>query len=205
MTGHKASIIATVVVGILSAAVALYIHFDSPELDISGTIIEKLAEDPSNKKSAKTPTINISEVFITPIDTKMSSTFYAEVSNTGMASAEEFEVLVDFGESAIETCEWSPKSIAKTKESEALSLQILQVSSLKKDTSLYVTCSMNLPYFKKLWIGGGNIGFEKFIDYDAYKEMRLGEGISFYTGLWRALLIGFFALIFFKLVGFLFY
>ena len=134
----------------------------------------------------------------------MPSTFYSEISNTGSAKAENFEVLIDFGESSVDKCEWTPSALVTVENAEELSVRLLQVSSLNKDTSLYVVCSINLPYFKKLWVGGGNISFEKSIDYDAYKEMRSGEEISFYTGFWRTILIGLCALFFFKIVGLLF-
>ncbi|WP_105255181.1 hypothetical protein [Pseudoalteromonas sp. T1lg75] len=201
MSGHKASIIATVAMGLIGVIVALYIHYDTPELDISGTVTEKQVEENGQKLS---PTINIKELFITPVDTKIPSTFFAEITNTGSTAAQNFEILIDFGESTVEKCEFTPNSVVKVKDTEELSARILQISNLNEDTSLYLVCSTNLPYFKKLWVGGGNIGFEKSIDYDAYKEMRAGEKVSFYTGLWRFILVGFCALFFFKLVGILF-
>jgi hypothetical protein len=205
MSSQKGLIIVTVLVGLLGAAVALYTHFDTPETDILGTTMEKaVGDDPSERDSSKSPSINISEVFITPIDTNMPSNFYAQVSNTGTGSAEDFEVFVDFGESTIEACEWSPKSIARTTESDELSVQILKISSLKKDTSLHLTCSINLPYFKRISVGGGNIKIEKSLGYEAYKEMKAGEGIPYFTMLWRTFFTFFCALLFFKLVGWLF-
>jgi hypothetical protein len=203
MSGHKASIIATVSMGLICVAAAFYIHFDTPELDVTGTIIaDKVIENSDGEK--KQSSVNISELFITPVDTKMPTTFYTEISNTGLGKAENFEVLIDFGESTVGNCEWTPSLLATLKDTEELSVRLLQVSSLNKDTSLYVICSTNLPYFKKLSVGGGNVSIEKSINYDAYKEMRSGEKLSFYNALWRVILIVFCCLFFFKLVGVLF-
>lgn len=85
MSGHKASIIATVAMGLIGVIVALYIHYDTPELDISGTVTEKQIEENEQKLS---PTINIKELFITPVDTKIPSTFFAEITNTGSTAAQ---------------------------------------------------------------------------------------------------------------------
>jgi hypothetical protein len=83
MSGHKASIIATVSMGLICVAAAFYIHFDTPELDVTGTIIaDKVIENSDGEK--KQSSVNISELFITPVDTKMPTTFYTEISNTGL-------------------------------------------------------------------------------------------------------------------------
>jgi hypothetical protein len=202
--GHTTAIVATVLAAFITAGVSLYIHFDSPEIDVSGTVSEKSKTDSDEKKSTASPTINIADIFITPIDTKMATTFFAEISNSGNEAAKDIQVTLDFGESTIKECEVQPISIASPVESEALSIQSYTISELGKDTSIYLNCAINLPYFKKIWVGGGNIQLEKSIDYDAYKELKNGESLSFYEGVLRTIVIFFLSMTAFKIIGFLF-
>jgi hypothetical protein len=202
--GHTTTIVATVLATVITAGVSLYIHFDSPEIDVSGTVSEKARAGSDKEKNALSPSINIADIFVTPIDTKMATTFFAEISNSGSEAAKDIQVTLDFGESTIKECEVQPTSIASPVESEALSIQSYTISELGKDTSIYLNCAINLPYFKKIWVGGGNIQYEKSIDYDAYKELKNGESLSFYEGVLRAIVIFFLFMAGFKIIGALF-
>ncbi|WP_299269126.1 hypothetical protein [uncultured Psychrosphaera sp.] len=93
--GHSATIIATIVAAVITAAASLYIHFDSPEIDILGTVAEKT--DYEEEGNPKNPTLNIVDVFVTPIDTKIPTSFFAEISNTGSVSAKDIYLALDFG------------------------------------------------------------------------------------------------------------
>ena len=202
--GHTAAIVATIMAAIITAGVSLYIHFDSPEVDILGTVAEQAEPESTQETTAKSPTLNIADVFITPIDTKIPTSFFAEISNTGTDSAKGIQLAVDFGESTIQECELQPESIAKPVESKALSIQTYNIAELRKDSSVYVSCAINLPYFKKIQVGGGNVNFEKSLTYDAYKNSMNGESVGFYGGIWRAIVIFFLFMGAFKIIGFLF-
>ena len=203
MNNQKGAILATIFVGILGAAVSLYIHFsgsDESSKDVLGTesISVVTEKNKDNTKEITTyPRLNINDVFVTPVDTKSPSTFYVELKNNGSVSAENFEVKVDFGESLINTCEWLPENIAHNNSEEGNSLQ-LKVSSLNENESLYIICGLNIPYFKQLLVTGGNTSLDKYLSYEGYKEMRNGEEISFYENLWRFLLGSLLALFIFR-------
>lgn len=204
MKGHTATIVATVLAAVITAGVSLYIHFDSPEIDVLGTVTEQSESGSGDGEDTKYPSINIADIFITPIDTKMDTTFFAEISNTGTEAAKDIMLTLDFGESTIQKCEVQPPTLASTIESEALSIQSYSIPTLSKDTSVYLNCAINLPYFKKVWIGGGNIKYEKSLTYDAYKDLKNGESISFLGGIGRGVILFFLIVIGLKIVGFLF-
>lgn len=197
MTGHKATIIATVLVGVLGAAATLYTHFAGNDNDVKGTV--------SIDKDVKpAPSISLRDVFVTPVDTKIASTFFAEIHNKGTANAESFTVTLDFGEASSEACELVPGSFGKFNEPEGGSIQTLSIKNLLTEQSIYVVCNLNSPFFKKLHVGGGNIEHEKSLTYEAYKEIGNGENIGFYTALWRAIVVFFVFIIGFKIIGYLF-
>ena len=202
--GHKSAIITTIIATVITVVVSLYIHFDSPEMDVIGTVSERAKADSNEKVETESPMINIVDIFITPIDTKIPTNFFAEISNSGNETARDIQLIIDFGEATIQECEVQPKSIASPVESEALSIQSYNINELGKDTSIYLNCNINLPYFKKIWVGGGNIKFEKSLSYDAYKELKNGEDIGFYGAMWRTFIAFLLIMFCLKIVGFLF-
>ncbi|HDZ39657.1 MAG TPA: hypothetical protein ENH62_15510 [Marinobacter sp.] len=203
-TSHTATIVATVLAAVITAAVSLYIHFDSPEIDVRGTVTETVGADSEQEGSSTSPSMNIADVFIAPINTDMATNFFAEISNSGTETAKDFQLTINFGEATIEKCEVQPSSISRPTESKPLSVQSYNISTLGKDASIYISCAVDLPYFKKIWVGGGNIQYEKSLTYDAYKELKNGDDIGFYEGLLRAVILFFLAMAGFKIVGFLF-
>lgn len=156
-------------------------------------------------ESKPTPTLSFSRVFVTPIDTAMPSSFYVEVSNTGTAPANDFTLIIDFGESKAEECEILPTEIVNNQTSESSVIKSISISKLAKKQSLYVVCSTNSPSFKSITLGGGNVEHDKQLTFEAYKEQLNGESISFYEGLLRAILGALAAIflfyLFFRLVG----
>lgn len=201
MAGHRATIIATVLVGVLGAAATLYTHFSGNDNDVKGTVSGASSSDNEVKS---TPSISLTDVFVTPIDTKIASTFYTEINNKGTANAENFTVTLDFGEASTEECELVPSSSGTFNEPEKGSIQTITIKSLLKKQSIYVVCSLNAPFFKKVHVGGGNIEHEKSLTYESYKALDSGESIGFYAGLWRAIVIFFAIAIGLKIIGFLF-
>lgn len=171
MTSNKGVVIATIFVGILSASVALFIHFDGDEegLATKQTKNEEISDE--EKKNKPTPSMNFAKVFVTPVDTKIPSSFFAEITNTGTASAKEFKVTINFGESQPEECEFIPDSIAKIETTNSSIIKTILISELPKNESFYVVCTTNSPLFKSISVGGGNIEYDKQLTYEAYKRL----------------------------------
>ena len=188
MTSNTGVVIATIFVGILSAAVALFIHFDGDEegLATKQTKNEEISDE--EKKNNSTPSVNFAKVFVTPVDTKIPSSFFAEITNTGTASAKDFKITINFGESQPEECEFIPDSIAKVETIKSSIIKTILISELPKKESFYVVCTTNSPLFKSISVGGGNIEYDKQLTYEAYKEQLNGESLSFYEGLLRTIL-----------------
>jgi hypothetical protein len=206
MADHKGTIIATIIVGLLGAVVALYIHNDGKnETDVAGTTTQASeSREGTNDKADKkpSPSIYISEVFVTPIDTAIPTVFYSEVTNTGTGAAIDFEIRIDFGESTPEVCEVLSSANNSWTDVFKSPLKIFNIKKLGRMESIYVVCNMNLPYFKSINIGGGNIGHEKSLTYEKYKEQKVEAPIGFYETLWRFLLGGLLAMFMFRIFRF---
>jgi hypothetical protein len=205
LTSNKGVIIATLFVGVLSAAVALFIHFDGPSEGLMTKDTKNEQANNDEKKVEPTPSLNFAKVFVTPVDTEMPSSFYMEISNTGSAPAKDFKINIDFGESKSEKCEFLPSEIVKNKTDEASVIKSISISELPKKQSLYVVCATNSPLFKSITVGGGNVEYDKQLTFEGYKEQLNGESISFYEGLLRTILgalAGIFLFyLFFRLMG----
>lgn len=139
MTSNEGIIFATIFGAIVSAliiaAVTLFVHYDSTSNDSSekDTRVEKarerkdvLKEEVGEAKSNSSdeskenesdvqsnPSIRFAQVFVTPIDTNISSSFFVEISNRGSVPAENFKIDIDFGESKIDECELLPERIVE--------------------------------------------------------------------------------------------
>jgi len=208
MANHKGTIIATILVGLLGAAVALFIHYDgNNENDVAGTTTQASESNEGTKDKEgnnPSPSIYISEVFVTPIDTAIPTVFYSEVTNTGTGEAIDFEIRIDFGESTPEVCEVLSSSSNSRTDVFKSPLKIFNIKKLERKESIYVVCNVNLPYFKSINIGGGNISHEKSLTYEKYKEQKIEAPIGFYETLWRFLLGGLLAIFLFGILRFVF-
>jgi hypothetical protein len=188
VTSNRGIIIATIFVGVLSTAVALFIHFDNNEEGLATKQSKNEEISEKDEKAKPSPSVNFAKVFVTPIDTKIPSSFFAEISNTGTASAIGFKVRINFGESRPENCELIPEAIATVENTNSSVFKTFVISDLPKKESLYIVCTTNSPLFKSISVGGGNIEYDKQLTYEAYKEQLNGEAISFYEGLLRVIL-----------------
>lgn len=188
LTNNKGVIVATLFVGILSAIVTLFIHYDGSEegLSTKDTKNEQVVEE--EKKPIPRPSLNFAKVFVTPVDTTIPSSFYVEISNTGNASAKDFKLNINFGESKAEECEFLPSEIVKSPGSDGKVIKSITISELAKKQSFYAICATNSPIFKSISVGGGNVEYDKQLTYEDYKKQVNGESISFYEGLLRTIL-----------------
>jgi hypothetical protein len=188
LVSNKGIIVTTLLVGILSAIVALFIHFDSDDEGLNTKDIknEKLTNE--EKKTVPSPSLKFTKVFVTPIDTKIPSSFFIEISNTGTASAIDFILQINFGESQAEICEYIPKSIVTDNSEGERSIKIINISSLAINQSFFAVCATNSPIFKSISVRGGNVEYDKKLTYEGYKNQLTNESISFYEGLLRTIL-----------------
>jgi len=193
MWGHKIATVAKVIAAVatvLVATVTLYTHYAGDEDDVAETISAAPNKAGDNDGAVnESPSIKLAEVFVTPIETKLPSTFYVEIVNVGNGEAKNFNVTIDFGESSPENCEWVPNSIVASNESESSAIRIISVAQLRENQSFYVVCHLNAPFFKKVTVHGGNVAFEKSMSYEQYKSQRPYDRISFYQGLWRVVVV----------------
>ncbi len=187
MTSSKGVIFATIFVGLLSAIVTLYIHFDGDQNQSALKVEEAKNEqyEKEEEKNERTPSLDFSKVFVTPIDTKLPSSFYLEVNNSGRATAMNFILTINFGESQAHECEYVPYNVSADNISSGTIIRTT-IKELPEKQSLYVICTTNSPIFKSISVGGGNIEVEKKLTYEKYKEQL---HLSFYESLWRNTLV----------------
>lgn len=176
----KVGIIATVLVGLVTAGVTLYTHFDSQAL-VAEPTISKGAEPTDENKSAN---VSIKEVLLTPVDFEIPSSFYLELENGGLLVARDIQVVIDFGESKVETCAFRPNDKSNMEVNGDEYVVKIDIKELMKNESFYVNCLTSSPMFKKILVGGGNIGIDKELTWTSYKEQRSGGELSG----WRLLL-----------------
>ena len=195
MTSNKSIIFATILGAIITAAVPLYIYLDNSSKDFPEesaaieSVKEKEGEKEKENETQPQPSINFEMVFVTPVDTKILSSFFIEMSNIGSASAKNFKINIDFGESKAEECEILPSGIIENGGDYESSIIDISIFELDKKQSLYVVCSVNSPLFKSITVNGGNIKYAKQFTFEDYKEMLDGKSVSFYESLLRGMLI----------------
>lgn len=188
LVSNKGVIIATLFVGVLSAAIALFIHFDGDDEGLATKDTKNEQVKDEGNKTKPSPSLNFAKVFVTPIDTKMPSLFFVEILNSGTAPAINFKLNIDFGESKADSCEFIPEGLAVSNSKNESPIKIVTISKLEKKQSIYVVCATNSPLFKSITVGGGNVEYDKQLTYEGYKDQLNGESISFYEGLLRVIL-----------------
>ncbi|MWJ29489.1 hypothetical protein GPM19_15010 [Halomonas sp. ZH2S] len=193
MTSQKGVIIATIIAALITAGVTLYVYFDGKEdgLLVTETVNHENPKENDEKQHVPTPRITFSEVFITPVDTNIPSSFFAEITNTGSKSANEFLVSVDFGEATPESCEVVSAGSAVIDSGGSSVIKRWEVSELAIKQSLYVVCNLNAPFFKALSVGEGNLENDAQLTFSSYKEQREEESITFLEGVLRFWLVAF--------------
>ena len=191
MANQRGVIAATILAALITAGVALYINHDQKKEHGYKTTDAINTEAPKEKEDGKTPPkpiLNFAEIFVTPIDTEISSTIYAEILNSGSKSANDFYLCIDFGEARPEKCEIISGTGYEAQSNENLSIKRWKIHELPVHQSVYVVCNTNSPIFKKISVGGGNLENDKQLAFSSYIEQKKGASISFYEGLFRFIL-----------------
>ena len=190
MTSQRGIIIATILAALITGAVSLYIYFNDKNdgLKVTETENPQTKTRDDKEKTLPTPHIKFAEVFVTPIDTQIPSSFYAEISNSGNEAAKDIFVSIDFGESTPEKCEVkSPGKVDSATEAGA-TIQRWDINELPINQSIYIVCMTNSPFFKSISVGGGNLENDKRLSYASYKAQREEKSVSFYEGLLKFIL-----------------
>ncbi|MCK4307886.1 hypothetical protein KAW50_06660 [candidate division WOR-3 bacterium] len=201
MASQKGVITATIIAALIAGAVSLFVYYDSKQeglVPIESTNPERPKVD-NDKKQLPSPSLNFTEVFVTPVNTSIPSSFYAEISNSGSDLAKDFFIRIDFGESTPDICELLPAENIKNLNEKSSSTQSWKVAELEKGQSVYIVCQMDSPFFKSISIGGGNVEFDKKLTYTAYKEQRGQKPLNFYVLLFQIILAALAAIFLFYL------
>lgn len=198
----RRNVFVTLVVGLLAAAVPLgiYIH-DFQSREIGTQIIES-----SETSETSLPTVSISSIHVSEVALDIPAVFEMgiQVDGTSNLSAQDLEVILDFGRAETEICGYTPKSAVIKVINDDKSYRRLEIAELGQKEKLYIRCFINLPIFEKVTIKGGNIFGTKSIDFEQYQVNLQSEPIGFWRGLGVFFVIFFSAMFCFKVVGFLF-
>jgi len=179
----KLTFFGTVIAALIAGAVALYIHLDSKD-DVKNAI-ESVKEKNNDKKQAS---VTIEEVFVTPVSFEIPANFYTEIVNSSLETAEGFYVTLDFGRSKIQKCSIKPSFLVKDESKTELGIKKLLVPKLLRNESIYISCTITEPAFEKVIIAGGNLSYERILNFSGYEESRRSEKTN---GLWIVLFMFF--------------
>ena len=173
---------------VITAGAVIFVHFDSKESGFSAieTVNKIRAKKNDDEKASFPPKITFPEVFITPVDTSISSSFFAEISNSGSESANEFVISVDFGEATPEKCELVSALNTVADRGESNAIKHWEISKLEAKQSIYIVCNLNAPFFKTLSVGGGNLDHVARLTFLSYKEQQEEDPTTFLEGALKA-------------------
>ena len=190
MTSQKGVIISTIVAALITAGVSLYVYFDGKKdgFATSESVNQDKLNSEEDEKVTPSPRISFTEVFVTPINTQVPSSFFAELTNSGNEAAIDFNVSVDFGEATPEKCELVSGNGVSESNSDPSVIKSWKVSELAVKQSLYVVCSLNAPFFKTISVNGGNLENDVQLTFSSYKKQKEEKPITFFEGLLRVVI-----------------
>lgn len=170
----KWSIWTTIIVAVISGAIALYTHFDSKEES------NQITSKPQDSDKKETTSIHIEEIQLTPVDFDIPSSFYIEISNNWRL-ANDITVLIDFGKAKTEECAIKPNDELNISISGDEYILKVKVKELLKNESLYIYCLISLPAFKKIIVSGGNLTQEKIKTFSEYRSQEDFEPNAYWS------------------------
>ncbi|MFK5894765.1 MAG: hypothetical protein QM504_16215 [Pseudomonadota bacterium] len=131
----------TVAAAVLTAAVALYIHYD-------GKSEQKKAEELQRKadKSEKTANLTISNVYLPPINTNIESAFFAEITNNSLNVADDVQVKINFGEATVSKCETLPIDAFQNQKEFTSSIVSFSIEKLQKKIKYIYTVYYHIQF-----------------------------------------------------------
>lgn len=188
----KRNVVATIAVGLLTSAIALWIFLnESREHEIGTQTIES-----SESSETSLPTVSISSIHVSEVTLDIPAVFEMgiQVSGTSNLSARDIDLILDFGKAEIEVCDHMPKSVVTHVVDEDKSYHRLEIAELRQKEKFYVRCLISLPVFENVIIEGGNTRSNTSIDFEQYQANLQSKLLGFLRGL------GVFFLLFFSTV-----
>ena len=174
----KYSIWSVIIAAIITGGVALYIHFDGKNNKSETEEIRKQAN-----QSKDTANLTIINVFLPPVNTKLESAFYAEITNNSLNAANDIQVTLNFGISTVSNCETLPNNAFETIKDFKDSVITFSVKSIKRKESLHIYCLISNPVFDSIIITGPNLfNSEKltFEDFDPIERNGASGFVKFF-------------------------
>jgi hypothetical protein len=148
----KYSLWATLIAALIAATVALYIHYDGKSEKKAQIALEKAANE-SNKKA----NLKVSNIYVPPINTKLDSVFFAEISNNSLNNAEDLNFKINFGAARITSCETLPINVIKPNAKFETSFVHFSYQEIEKKEKIYIYCFLSSPTFESIFISGSNL------------------------------------------------
>lgn len=163
-------------VALITGGVTLYTHYDGKSEEKKIIELEKKAD-----REKDTANLTIKNVYLPPINTKIDSVFFVEVSNNSLNAAKDLKVKLDFGEAIVSKCEILPANPFDENEKFDKSIIEFSLSTLERNDSFYIYCFISHPTFKSLLITGSNLFSNEYLTYDNYRPSKNNGESGFVT------------------------
>lgn len=193
---------------LITGAIALYIHYDAKlgkqEEPQKVLAVKKEKETETEKETAN---LEVKELYIPSINTRLDSAFYAEIANESRLDAELIEVSINFGSASVTACETLPVNVFTDSPQFETSLVVFTYSKIKRKDKLYVYCHLSNPSIDSLLITGSNLRSSVEYDRDDLHILLVEDNSSYVTffkvsaSIIAILLIAYFIVIFIMLVN----
>ena len=192
----KYGLIGTIIAAMIAGFIALYIHNDTKSEQQKILELEKKAN-----KSKNTANLNISDIFLPEINTKLESAFFIKITNDSLNDAKDLNVKINFGESEILKCETQPINMFEKNQDYTNSIISFDIKSINKNDKFYVYCLTSLPVFNSILITGSNLFQNEIYTYEQYKSKNdtISSGVTIFFKIIGAILFiiftGYFTLV----------
>ena len=161
---------------IITGGVTLYIYYDGKSEEKKIIELEKKAD-----REEDTANLTIKNVYLPPINTKIDSVFFVEVSNNSLNTAKDLKVKIDFGEAIVSKCEILPDNLFDENEKFDKSIIEFSLSTLERNDSFYIYCLISHPTFKSFLITGSNLFSNEYLTYENYRLSKNNGESGFVT------------------------
>lgn len=141
-----------VLAALITGAIALYIHYDGKS-EKQKEVQEAIAAD----QAKETANLKVKEIYLPPINTRLDSAFFAEITNESRMDAENIEVSLNFGSASVTSCETLPVNAFTDRNTFDTSLVEFSYEKVKRKERLYVYCHLSNPAFESILITGDNL------------------------------------------------
>ena len=161
---------------LITGGITLYTYYDGKSEEKKIIELEKKAD-----REKDTANLTITNLYLPPINTKIDSAFFVEVSNNSLNTAKDLKVKLDFGEAIVSKCEILPANPFDENEKFDRSIIEFSISTLERNDSFYIYCLISHPTFKSLLITGSNLLSNEYLTYDDYRPSKNNRESGFVT------------------------